>query len=74
MNKKLIVAVLCGVLAAGLLCLTVGLIVHFTAKGNVVAHIIGLFIIASGTILAAAALLALTVALLVILITRNKNK
>ena len=74
MNKKAIVAVLCGVLAAGLLFIVVGLIVHFTAKSNVVAHIVGLFIIASGIILAAAAILALTVALLVILITKNKNK
>lgn len=74
MNKKAIVTVLCGVLAAGLLCLIIGLIVYFTAKGNVLSLVLGLFITATGIIIAAAALTVLLVTLLVILIKKNKNK
>lgn len=74
MSKKTIIAVLSGVLAAGLLCLIVGLIVYHTAKGNVISLIIGLFVTATGIIIAAAAFLALAVTLLVILLNKNKNK
>ena len=74
MRKKTIVAVFGGIFAAGLLCLIVGLIVYFTANGNVMALIIGLFTIATGAIIAAAALLALLITFLVMLISRNKNK
>ncbi|MCM1437975.1 MAG: hypothetical protein NC131_02015 [Roseburia sp.] len=74
MNKKIIILVLCGVLAAGLLCLIVGLIVYDTAKTNVLSLIIGLYAIISGIIIAAAALIALLVTVTVILILRAKNK
>ncbi len=48
MNKKTIIAVMSGALAAGLVCLIIGLIVYFTANGNIISLITGLFTTAGG--------------------------
>ena len=74
MNKKTIIAVMGGVLAAGIVCLITGLIVYFTANGNIIALITGLFTTAVGIIISVAAAIVLTITLIIYLISKHKNK
>ncbi|MDE7163006.1 MAG: hypothetical protein K2O44_02895 [Clostridia bacterium] len=74
MNKKTALAVVCGVLAAGILCAIVGIIVYFTANSNALSLLIGLFTIFTGAIITGIATVVLIVLLIIGLITKNKNK
>lgn len=73
MSRKTLLAVMGGVLAAGLVCLAVGLITYFTSRGNAISVLIGMFTIASGSIMAAAAALILIIILIINAITKNKK-
>ena len=73
MNKKTAIAVISGVLAAGVLCAVVGIIVYFTANSNAISLLIGLFTIFTGSIIAGIAAVVLVVILLIALINKNKN-
>ncbi|MDE5789530.1 MAG: hypothetical protein K2H78_03835 [Clostridia bacterium] len=73
MNRKTALAVICGVLAAGVLCAVVGIIVYFTASNNALSLLIGLFTIFTGAIIAGIAAVVLVVLLIIMLISRNKN-
>ncbi|MDE7400694.1 MAG: hypothetical protein K2N17_01435 [Clostridia bacterium] len=74
MNKKTAFALICGVLAAGVLCAIVGIIVYFTANNNAISLLIGLFTIFTGAIIAGIAAVVLIVLLSIVLINKNRNK
>ncbi len=74
MNKKNIIAVMSGALAAGLVCLITGLIVYFTANGNIISLITGLFTTAVGIIVSVAAAIVLIITVTIYLISKYKNK
>lgn len=74
MNKKTAFALICGVLAAGVLCAIVGIIVYFTANSNAISLLIGLFTIFTGAIIAGIAAVVLIVLLIIVLINKNRNK
>ena len=65
---------MCGILAAGLVCLIVGLCVYFTANNNAISLIIGLFTIITGVLMAGAAAIVLAIIGIVHLITILGNK
>lgn len=73
MNKRSVIAVISGVLAAGILCAVIGIIVYFTADGKALSLLIGLLTIFSGLIIAGAAIIVLLIILIVWLINRSKN-
>ncbi|MDE7076076.1 MAG: hypothetical protein K2O62_02005 [Clostridia bacterium] len=73
MNKKTALALICGVLAAGILCAIVGIIVYFTANSNAISLLIGLFTIFTGSIIAGIAAVVLIVMLIITLIIKHKN-
>ncbi|MDE6373404.1 MAG: hypothetical protein K2L72_02800, partial [Clostridia bacterium] len=70
---KTVIALMCGVLVAGLVCLAVGLITYFTANGNAISVIIGMFTIAGGGVIAAAATLVLIIILIVSAVIKKRN-
>lgn len=74
MNKKAFLAIIGGVLSAGLICFVAGLIVYKTNIGNPVPVIISLFAMATGLIIAAVAAIVMIVTLIVTLINKSKNK
>ncbi|MDE5766441.1 MAG: hypothetical protein K2I17_04675 [Clostridia bacterium] len=74
MNKKTAFALICGVLAAGVLCAIVGIIVYFTANNNAISLLIGLFTIFTGAIITGIAAVVLLVLLIIVLINKNRNK
>lgn len=74
MNRKIAAAIMGGVLAAGVICLIVGLIVYFKAHGNLVSVVIGLFASAVGIVMTATAVIVLIIVGLIHLIIKLKNK
>ncbi len=74
MNKKALFLAAGGVCAAGLLCFVVGLIVYLTQKGNAIPVILSLFAMATGVLLDVAAAVVLIITLIIVLITKSKNR
>ena len=73
MNKKLVFALIIGILCAGLVCLLVGIIVRFCVTGNAVALLVSVFTIIFGAIVAGVALLVLLILLLMSAITKSNK-
>lgn len=73
MNKNAILALMIGVLSAGLICLAVGLTVYFTAHGNAISVIVGMFTIAIGGVMSAVAALILIIIVIINAIQKNKK-
>lgn len=73
MNKNAILALMIGVLSAGLICLAVGLTVYFTARGNAISVIVGMFTIATGGVMSAVAALILIIIVIINAIQKNKK-
>lgn len=73
MNKRTAVAVICGVLAAGILCAITGIVVYFTANGKAISLLIGLFTIFTGSIITGIAAIVLITILIMWLINKRKN-
>ena len=74
MSRKTLLAIICGALAAGLVCLVAGLILYFTIKANPIALFIGVFMVAMGVFMSAVAILMLIILLVVNLVSKHKNK
>lgn len=73
MNKKLVFALIIGILCAGLVCLLVGIIVRFCVTENAVALLVSVFTIIFGAIVAGVALLVLLILLLMSAITKSNK-
>lgn len=73
MNKKTVVAISLGIFFAALICLIAGIICYFTAKHNAIAFLIGLFMIFTGAIMAAVAVVVLLAVLVMTLISKSKK-
>lgn len=74
MNRKTIIAVICGMLTAGLVFLIAGLIAFFAVKGNMLAYMLGLFAIFFGALMAGFSLIGLAITLSVWAIQKSKIK
>lgn len=74
MDRKTLFIILCGVLAAGIVCLIVGLIVFLAVKNNVVSMLVSLFAIISGALMAAIAGVALLIIFIVNLVKKSKSE
>ena len=74
MNKRTVIAILSGILAAGVVCLIVGLCVYLTSKSNAISLILGLFALITGGIMAAAAGIGLAIVGIAHLITKLNDK
>lgn len=74
MNKKPFLFIFAGVVAAGLLCLIVGLIVFYAVTGNAVATIVSLFAIIAGSIMGGIGLISLLIVILLTVIGRKKAR
>lgn len=64
----------CGITAAGLLCLVVGLIVYFATKSGLATMIFSLFAIIAGAIMSGVGILILLVLLIMWLIEKRKGE
>ena len=73
MNKKLMYALIIGIMCAGLVCLVVGLIVRFCVT-DVIALLVSIFTIIFGSLMAGFALLVLLVMLILSAVTKSKNE
>ena len=73
MSKKSIIAIFCGVIAAGLVFLIVGLILFLAMKGKVAFYLGGLFAIFFGTFMAGIALIVLAVVLIIWAVKKSKE-
>lgn len=73
MNRKTVVFISLGILAAAVLCTVAGLIVYFTAHTNPVLFLVGIFMIAMGVIMASVPIIILIVILIITLIEKSKN-
>lgn len=73
MNRKTVTAIALGVLAAAAACIIAGLIMYFTATHNAVLLLIGIFMIAMGSIMAIVPLIFLIIVLISV-IAAKKNK
>jgi len=73
MNRQLIFYLACGITAAGLLCLIVGLIVYFATKSGLATMIFSLFAIIAGGIMTAVGVIILISVLIAKLVGKRKN-
>ena len=74
MNRKMVYALIIGVLSAGLVCLIVGLIVRFCVNGSLISLLMSMFAIIFGAIIAGLALLFLLGFLILSAIGKSKSE
>lgn len=75
MNSKTFLYIFAGVIAAGVICLGVGLAVHFSVSGNPVVTIVSLFASIAGGIMTGIGLISLLICLLFMVFGKgNKNR
>ncbi len=74
MNKKTFLYIFAGVVAAGILCLVIGLIVHYAVSANAIVTIVSLFAMIAGGIMAGIGLIALLICLLLIVFAKGNKQ
>lgn len=74
MNRKTVVAISLGILAAAIICIIAGVVCYSMASKNAILFLIGLFMILMGIIMASVPLIILLIVLITIIISKAKNK
>lgn len=73
MNKKVVIAMMSGILAAGVLCFIVGIIVFYAMPTVIVARVVAIFTMAIGCMMSLMGLIVLVTTLIIVAITKRKN-
>lgn len=74
MSRKSLIAIFCGVIAAGLVFLIAGLVLFLAMKDRVAYYLVGLFAIFFGTFMAGITFIALAVVLIIWAVKKSKDK